>query len=192
MMDTPGCTTKEQIHGGRCPLSSDGTCARNMECPLMQFAFDYTDTDKHAVVTNTYYNQTPAPRHSGPPARLQCPFNNVPCMRQCAGQELCQLDMAHNNTPAPFDTLVADNALSLTPHWKPSPPPPARYDGSIDDWDVDDFTPPPPPTPSPRRRIEAILARLGVTIDMYAYEEIGVDFEFEGETIHCDNWQGEE
>lgn len=132
----------------------------------MRYAFDYSDTDKHTVATATYYNQTPTPRHSGPPARLQCPFNNVPCMRGCVERSQCQLVVAHDNTPAPFDTLAIAKALSLTPHWKPpqprrDPPPPARYDGSIDDWDVDDFTPPPPPTPSPRRRIEAILARFG-------------------------------
>jgi hypothetical protein len=123
------------------------------------------------------------------PMTTHCPFNNVPCMRRCVTFSTlqCQLQIAHDAVNDP-DEWITFNALAHVwqPPWKAPPPP---YDGSLDDWDVDHFTPPPPPAPKPRDRIEAILARFGITIDVWAeFTAAEMDFTFEGETIHVDDW----
>lgn len=122
-----------------------------------------------------------------------CPFNNVPCMRRCVTFSTlqCQLQIGHDavNNPGErltFNAMVHIPANFWQPPWKAPPPPP--YDGSLDDWDVDHFTPPPPPQPTPQARIEAILRLFGIKIDMGSYEEVWVNLTFEGETIHVDDW----
>lgn len=118
-----------------------------------------------------------------------CPLNNLPCMRHCASQDMCQLALAHN-------AVNPNAAAELQTWWHVIPTPmrvydlkTPRYDGSLDDWDVDHFT---PPRPTVTSQIRAKLKALGIEFECGSYEEVSVTFHFpDGVTLVTEDWGNE-
>lgn len=89
---------------------------------------------------------------------------------------------------------MASAAAGMT-WWEPPPPPP-RYDGSLDDWDVDEWTPPEPSHAQKLARIREVCATMGISLSVVLHGGEGratIKFEVGNESIstELDRWDGE-
>lgn len=130
-----------------------------------------------------------------------CRFNNVPCMRGCQGTA-CALYADWSKALGPRDRAILDtqqtmrmaSAAAGMTWWEPPPPPP-RYDGSLDDWDVDEWTPPAPSEAQKLARIREVCASMGISLsvvlDGEGRAEINFEVGNESISVELDMWDGE-